>query len=64
MAMDGAVVNGERLSAFDLDGLREVFRKSVREHDVTAADWAEHAKLFLKRTTNRQTGKDVIGQAA
>ena len=60
--MDRATSKGERLSAFDLDALREVFRKSVREHDVSAADWAEHAKLFLKRTTRHEPGKEIINR--
>lgn len=57
MAVDRAVSSGERLPAFDLDTLREMFRKSVREHGVTTADWAEHARLFIKQTTSRKPGK-------
>ncbi|CAN7194287.1 hypothetical protein LJR234_000592 [Mesorhizobium amorphae] len=62
MAVNRAASKSERLSAFDLDALREVFRKSVREHDVSAADWAEHAKLFLKRTTKREAGKEIVNR--
>ena len=39
----------DRLPFFDLDALREAFKKSVREHNVTDADWAEHAKLFIQQ---------------
>jgi len=41
-----------RLSAFDLDVLRKAFKKSVRDHNVTDAGWAEYAKLFIKQVTN------------
>jgi len=44
---------GDRLSAFDLDVLRKAFKKSVRDHNVTDAGWAEYAKLFIKQVTNR-----------
>jgi hypothetical protein len=57
MAVDRAGSNGERPSAFDLETLREMFRKSVSEHGVTPADWADHAKLFIKQTTSRKPGK-------
>lgn len=45
---------GQQVWAFDLDALRKAFRKSVREHKVTAADWAEHAKQFLEKQRDRQ----------
>jgi hypothetical protein len=45
---------GQQLWAFDLDALRKAFRKSVQEHKVTAADWAEHAKQFLEKQRERQ----------
>ncbi|WP_136617445.1 MULTISPECIES: hypothetical protein [Mesorhizobium] len=45
---------GEQMWAFDLDALRKAFRKSVQEHKVTAADWAEHAKQFLEKQRDRQ----------
>ncbi|AZO41005.1 MULTISPECIES: hypothetical protein [Mesorhizobium] len=45
---------GEQMWAFDLDALRKAFGKSVQEHKVTAADWAEHAKLFLEKQRDRQ----------
>ncbi|AMX96450.1 hypothetical protein A4R28_27390 [Mesorhizobium ciceri] len=46
--------DGEQLWAFDLDALRKAFRKSVQEHKVTTADWAEHAKQFLEKQRDRQ----------
>ncbi|MDG4881966.1 hypothetical protein [Mesorhizobium sp. WSM4884] len=39
----------KRLSAFDLDELREAFKKSVREQEQTPIDWEECAKQFLER---------------
>lgn len=42
-----------RLSIFELDALREAFRKSVRENDVAEAEWARHAELFVKRTLRK-----------
>lgn len=45
---------GQQLWAFDLDALRMAFRKSVQEHKVTAADWAEHAKQFLEKQRDHQ----------
>ncbi|TGT70794.1 hypothetical protein EN802_20970 [bacterium M00.F.Ca.ET.159.01.1.1] len=38
----------QRLSIFELEALREAFRQSVRENDVTEAEWARHAELFVK----------------
>ena len=39
----------QRLSIFELEALREAFRRSVQENDVTEAEWARHAELFVKR---------------
>jgi hypothetical protein len=58
-----AVATKKRLSAFDLDDLRDAFKKSVREHDVTPSDWAEFAKQFLSDITNRRLGKDAAHSA-
>ncbi|WP_217577814.1 hypothetical protein [Mesorhizobium sp. GbtcB19] len=38
----------QRLSIFELEALREAFRQSVRENDVTETEWARHAELFVK----------------
>lgn len=46
-------------SAFDLDALREVFQKCARERGVSASDWAEYARLFLKQTTTREPGEEI-----
>lgn len=43
------------MSVFELDALREAFRRSVRENNVTEVEWAEHAKLFVKRATYRES---------
>lgn len=43
-----------RLSAFDLDSMREAFQRSVRENSVTEADWAEHAKKFIEEMVREQ----------
>ncbi|WP_127285196.1 hypothetical protein [Mesorhizobium sp. M4B.F.Ca.ET.017.02.2.1] len=57
------ISDNKRLSAFDLDLLREAFQKSAREHGVTAADWAEHAKLFIERTAQSEPGKEFTGRS-
>ncbi|MDX8528535.1 hypothetical protein RFM68_29060 [Mesorhizobium sp. MSK_1335] len=53
--MDGTKKHkrNQRLSIFELDALREAFRLSVRENDVTEAQWAQHAELFVKRTLQK-----------
>jgi hypothetical protein len=38
----------QRLSIFELEALREAFRRSVRENDVPEAEWARHAERFVK----------------
>ncbi|WP_292228800.1 hypothetical protein [Mesorhizobium sp.] len=43
----------QRLSIFDLEALREAFRQSVRENDVTEAEWARHAEHFVKSTLQK-----------
>jgi len=45
-----------RLSAFELDSVREAFRRSVRENNVTEADWAEHAKAFVNNMIGKHGG--------
>ncbi|UCI08691.1 hypothetical protein [Mesorhizobium sp. B1-1-8] len=47
-------VREKQLSAFDLDALREAFKKSIREQEVTPIDWEECAKRFLQQTLNRE----------
>ncbi|RWM21369.1 MAG: hypothetical protein E5X74_30490 [Mesorhizobium sp.] len=44
-----------QMSVFELDALREAFRRSVRENNVTEVEWAEHAKLFVKRATYKES---------
>ncbi|RRI02743.1 hypothetical protein EH240_12220 [Mesorhizobium tamadayense] len=44
-----------RMSVFELDALREAFRRSVRENNVTEIQWAEHAELFVKSTIRRES---------
>ncbi|MDG4882851.1 hypothetical protein [Mesorhizobium sp. WSM4884] len=48
-----------RLSAFELDSVREAFRRSVRENNVTEANWAEHAKTFIENMIGKH---DAIKQ--
>ncbi|TGS10622.1 hypothetical protein EN852_026155 [Mesorhizobium sp. M2E.F.Ca.ET.209.01.1.1] len=54
--MDAGTKNhktNQRLSIFELEALREAFRRSVRENDVTEAEWARHAEHFVKRTLQK-----------
>lgn len=44
-----------RMSVFELDALREAFRRSVRENNVTEVQWAEHAALFVKRMIRKES---------
>lgn len=44
------------MSVFELDALREAFRRSVRENNVTAVEWGEHAELFVKSTICKESG--------
>ena len=48
----------KRLSAFDLEALREAFKDSVREHNVPISDWAEFAKRFLQQARGHEPGED------
>ncbi|RRI02293.1 hypothetical protein EH240_12555 [Mesorhizobium tamadayense] len=41
----------KRISAFDIDALREAFKTSARENGVTGTEWAVFAQIFLKQTT-------------
>lgn len=43
----------QRLSVFELEALRDAFRRSVRENAVTEAEWARHAELFVKNTLQK-----------
>jgi hypothetical protein len=43
----------QRLSVFELEALREAFRRSVRKNAVTEAEWARHAELFVKNTLQK-----------
>ena len=52
------MASAKRLSAFDLDALREAFKKSVREQNVRAADWAEYAKQFLAQLPHGVPGEE------
>ncbi|WP_156752598.1 MULTISPECIES: hypothetical protein [unclassified Mesorhizobium] len=40
---------------FELDALREAFKRSVRENNVTEIRWAEHAELFVKRAIGKKS---------
>ncbi|WP_168247538.1 MULTISPECIES: hypothetical protein [unclassified Mesorhizobium] len=40
---------------FELDALREAFKRSVRENNVTEIKWAEHAELFVKRMIRKES---------
>lgn len=44
-----------RLSVFELDALREAFKRSVRENNVTEIQWPEHAELFVKRAIGEES---------
>ncbi|RUV94205.1 hypothetical protein EOA75_12180 [Mesorhizobium sp. M1A.F.Ca.IN.022.07.1.1] len=44
-----------RLSVFELDALREAFKRSVRENNVTEIQWAEHAELFVKSAIGEES---------
>jgi hypothetical protein len=41
-----------QLSAFDLDAMREAFKRSVRENNVSEAEWAEYARKFVDEVTH------------
>ncbi|CDX61827.1 hypothetical protein MPL3365_70119 [Mesorhizobium plurifarium] len=43
----------QRLSVFELEALREAFKRSVRENGVAEAEWARHAELFVKSTLQK-----------
>ncbi|RUU02694.1 hypothetical protein EOD23_19375 [Mesorhizobium sp. USDA-HM6] len=44
-----------RMSLFELDALREAFRRSVHENNVTEVQWAEHAELFVKGIIRKES---------
>ncbi len=58
--MDRAIPN--RHSAFDLDALREAFKKSARENDIGPSDWAEQARLFIEQATQGESSEDRVRQ--
>ncbi|WP_189510654.1 hypothetical protein [Mesorhizobium sp. M1D.F.Ca.ET.043.01.1.1] len=53
--MDVRISKHNRLSVFELDALREAFKRSVRENNVTEIKWAEHAELFVKRMIRKES---------
>lgn len=53
--------DGQRLSLFDLDALREAFLRSVREHNVKDADWGEHARQFIEQLADRKRDENTRG---
>ncbi|RJT39185.1 hypothetical protein D3227_13305 [Mesorhizobium waimense] len=61
--MDRTVSDRKRLSAFDLDALREAFKKSTRENDIGPADWAEHARLFVEQAIQGEPSEEPGGQS-
>ncbi|WP_176478952.1 hypothetical protein [Mesorhizobium sp. WSM3860] len=40
---------------FELDALREAFKRSVRENNVTEIQWADHAELFVKSAIGKES---------
>lgn len=40
---------------FELDALREAFKRSIRENNVTEIQWAEHAELFVKSAIGKES---------
>ena len=52
--------SAKRLSAFDLEALRDAFKDAVREQNVPASDWAEFAKEFLQH----KVGQEPRGEPA
>lgn len=55
-----AVDAANRLSAFDLEALREAFKDEVREHNVPASDWARFAKKFLQHRVGQESGEEQV----
>ena len=57
--MDGRISKRDtlgRMSVFDLDALREAFRRSVRDNNIPQVDWAKHAELFVKSAAHPDSG--------
>ncbi|TGQ50431.1 hypothetical protein EN836_28990 [Mesorhizobium sp. M1C.F.Ca.ET.193.01.1.1] len=44
-----------QMPVFELDALREAFRRSVRENNVTEVQWAEHAERFVKSMIRKES---------
>ncbi|MGX7872855.1 hypothetical protein ACVDG5_008520 [Mesorhizobium sp. ORM6] len=36
--------------------------KSVRENNVTAAEWGKHAEQFIRQLADHELSEDAVGQ--
>ncbi|MEZ2331546.1 hypothetical protein AB6802_17640 [Mesorhizobium sp. RCC_202] len=55
--MDARILKDKALKQmplFELDALREAFKRSVRDNNVALADWAKHAELFVKNAARKE----------
>lgn len=53
---------GRDISIFDLDALREAFMQSVRENNVSPAEWGEHAQWFIQQLAVDRFSKLTVSQ--
>ncbi|ESY88022.1 hypothetical protein NKI51_06630 [Mesorhizobium australicum] len=53
---------GRDISIFDLDALREAFMKSVRENNVSPAEWGEHAQWFIQQLAVHKLSEVAVSQ--
>ncbi|MEI9418508.1 hypothetical protein [Mesorhizobium sp. Cs1321R2N1] len=54
--------DSQRPSIFDLDALREAFMESVRENNVSPAEWGEHAERFIQRLAGHNLAEAAVSQ--
>ncbi|WP_337106288.1 hypothetical protein [Mesorhizobium salmacidum] len=54
--------HSQPVSVFDLDALREAFMKSVRDNNVSPAEWGEHAQWFIHQLADHKLSEVAVGQ--
>ncbi|MEI9402046.1 hypothetical protein [Mesorhizobium argentiipisi] len=54
--------NSQHPSIFDLDALREAFMESVRENNVSPAEWGEHAEQFIQKLAGHKLTEAAVSQ--
>ncbi|TRC78494.1 hypothetical protein FJV80_24435 [Mesorhizobium sp. WSM4310] len=54
--------HGKRISILDLAAVREAFKKSVHENNVSPAEWGEHAQWFVQQLAVHKLSEVAVSQ--